>query len=276
MWRSSAFLVVFWFLLQVAWRGGGIYDWSFQQRITVDTAGPNYATTPSALFGRGFITLITGYGSNSSELFVHTTDDGYIDFEKGQYVWSQQARLVASGVVHGDKFGTWMVSSNNTLIVSAPGQSNNRGFAYIFNGTLRHWSQIQRLGALEGTSGDSFGEYMTLYENTLVVGAKGSTSNSGAAYVFGRQPGGYTWSRQGKLLPRDLASNQYFGERLSVNSDIVIVSAKNDDNSGQQTGSAYVFKRKFRVSFFPRSTIYDLCRDRNKRSVVTTTKANLS
>lgn len=220
---------------------GGLYDWSFQQRIQVPNAGPNYAKTPSALFGRGFLTLITGYGGNQSGIYVHTTDEGYV--HENQYVWSQQAVLVASGTQPGDEFGKWMVASNNTLIVSAPNQANNRGFAYIFNGTLRHWSQIQRLGALEGASGDFFGEYMSLYENTLIVGAKGSIANAGSAYVFERQPGGYTWSRQGRLLPRDGASGQYFAERLALHTDTVVISSRNDDRSGQQTGSAYIFAR---------------------------------
>lgn len=237
---SLFFILIF---LHQPIKSGGLYDWSFQQRIEVPSAGENYAKTPSALFGRGFLTLITGYGTNQSGIYVHTTDDGHV--KDNQYVWSQQAVLVASGTQSGDDFGKWMVASNHTLIVSAPAQAGNRGFAYIFNGTLRHWSQIQRLGALEGVSGDYFGDYMSLYENTLIVGAKGSSVNAGAAYVFERQPGGYTWSRQGRLLPRDAASNQYFAERLSLHTDTVVISSRNDDNTGERTGSAYIFSRKY-------------------------------
>jgi hypothetical protein len=164
-----------------------LYDWSFQQKIRVPEAGSTYSKTPAAFFGRGFITLITGYDANTSGIFIHTTDNGYI--QNNQYVWSQQAILKATGTSQGDEFGKYMVASNFTLIVSAPGQANYRGYAYVFNGTLRHWSQIQRLAAFEGGGGDTFGEYMELYENTLIIGAKGSTYNGGAAYVFGREPG---------------------------------------------------------------------------------------
>lgn len=234
-------------LLAIPLLSGGLYDWSFQQRIQVPSAGSNYAKTPSALFGRGFLTLITGYGTNDSGIYVHTTDDGYV--RDNQYVWSQQAVLVATDTGPGDEFGKWMVASNHTLIVSAPRQANDRGFAYIFNGTLRHWSQIQRLGAFEGVSGDYFGDYMSLYENTLVIAAKGSTLNAGTAYVFGREPGGYTWSRQGRLLPRDAGPNQYFAEKLALHSDTVVISARNDDDAGQKTGSAYIFSRKLITTY---------------------------
>lgn len=143
-----------------------------------------------------------------------------------------------------------MVASNHTLIVSAPAQSTNRGFAYIFNGTLRHWSQIQRLAAFEGAAGDYFGDHMALYENTLMVGARGSLLNRGACYIFGREPGGYTWSRQGKLLAGELETvdttniDGYFGEQMSLMSDTVAVSSRSDDLRGSQSGSVYLFKRK--------------------------------
>eukprot|EP01033_Poteriospumella_lacustris_P005683 gene5683-4067_t len=230
-------------LLVKALLAGGLYDWSFQQRIELPSAGSNYAKTPSVLFGRGFLTLVTGYGTNQSGIFIHTTDDGYI--KDNQYVWSQQAVLVPSGAQQSDEFGKWMVASNHTLIVSSPGQANNRGFAYIFNGTLRHWSQIQRLGALEGTSGDYFGDYMTLYENTLIVGAKGTSSNAGAAYVFERPRGGYTWSRQGRLLPRDAASNQYFGPSMIINSEYEIaIGVTNKSPSKPNRESVYIFSTR--------------------------------
>jgi hypothetical protein len=201
-------------LFQITTLVCGIYEWSFQQRIKVPGSGTTYGTMPPALFGRGFLTLVTGYNDSAPGIFVHTTDEGYV--RNGQYVWSQQAVLVASDVSPGDEFGKWMVSSNHTLIVSAPAHSSSRGYAYIFNGTLRHWSQIQRLAAFEGVPNDRFGEQMTLYENTLVIGSKGSLTTvnektsggiilthtlNGAAYIFGRDPGGLYWSRQGKLVP---------------------------------------------------------------------------
>lgn len=223
--------------------GHTVYDWSFQQRLQVPEAGSTFGSTPSALFGRGFLTLVTGYDASSSSpgIFIHSTDEGTIQY--GQYVWSQQAKLVPKEVISTDRFGQWMVASNTTLIVSAPSASSAKGYVYIFNGTQRHWSQIQRLqpydGALPG--GDLFGERMSLYGKRLVVAAKGQATNAGAVYVYERQTNGLYWSVQSKLVPRDAGSNQYFGQDLSLYDNTAVISAVNDD-LGLSTGSAYIFR----------------------------------
>eukprot|EP01031_Cornospumella_fuschlensis_P032749 gene32749-39589_t len=131
------------------WGVIGLYDWSFQQRLLVPEAGETYAVTPPALFGRGFLTLITGFDASSSSpgVFVHTTDEGYV--RNGQYVWSQQAKLVPRDIQPGDGFGSYMLATNNTLLISSPAAEFSRGVIYVFNGTLRHWSQIQRLSSPE-------------------------------------------------------------------------------------------------------------------------------
>jgi hypothetical protein len=70
--------------------------------------------------------------------------------------------------------------------------------------------------------------------------------------------GGYTWSRQGKILPRDLSANQQFGQRISLHGDTVVISAKNDDYNGIQSGSAYVFQRKLLILIF-NNKYYEYC-----------------
>ena len=50
------------------------------------------------------------------------------------------------------------------------------------------------------------------------------------------------WSRQSKLIARDYGANQLFSEKLSLYGDTTVISAKNDEKPGVQTGSAYVFR----------------------------------
>ena len=60
--------------------------------------------------------------------------------------------------------------------------------------------------------------------------------------MYERLPGGMFWSRQSKLIARDFGANQLFSERLSLYGDTTVISAKNDEKPGVQTGSAYVFR----------------------------------
>lgn len=233
----------------------GAYVWSFQQRIVLPTAGSTYAQTPSFLVGRGFQTLITGYSGNDSSIgvpgvFVHTNDDGYVFNHQNR--WTLQARLIPIvstnqlPVTIEDGFGTSMVANNQTLIISAPYQGFQRGFAYVFNGTGRHWTYIQRLQIAEGAPNDQFGVKMHMSGNVMIAGATGTTStdsmpNAGAAHVFARVGTTLFWTRQGRLLPRDWYGDQYFGSSVAIYGNTAVVSARNDDYQGDQTGSVYVF-----------------------------------
>jgi hypothetical protein len=243
-------LLIFWYgliwiIASLVFETNAAYLWSFQQRIVLPSAGPTYGNTPSFIVGRGFQTLITGYSSTSEPgIYVHTNDDGYVF--NHQNTWSLQARLVPDlqkpldPIKVSDGFGTWMVANNQTLIVSAPYQGSERGFAYVFNGTLRHWSYIQRLQIAEANPNDHFGEKMHMSGDTLIGGATGTDSSSGAAYVFGRVGTSLFWTRQGRLIPRDFGSNQYFGQSVAVYGNTAVISAKNDDLRAN-TGSVYVF-----------------------------------
>jgi hypothetical protein len=46
---------------------------------------------------------------------------------------------------------------NFTIVVSSPFAQNQRGFVYVFNGTLRHWSQMQKLAPADIGGGGFFG-----------------------------------------------------------------------------------------------------------------------
>jgi len=108
--------------------------WSYQQSLFVASANPTYGVTPPLLVGRGFMTLISGYDSATSEIFVHTTDDGYV--KDGNPVWSQQAKLKSADtlLVPSAYFGRTMVSFGQTLLVAAAGREGRRGRVYVFNG----------------------------------------------------------------------------------------------------------------------------------------------
>jgi len=219
-----------------------IYEWSFQQRMVEPTAGSTYGRSQSFIVGRGFQTLVTGYDNVNPGLYVHTSDDGYV--RNHQNVWSQTAKLVAKDATVNDNFGYCLQSANQTILASAPYAGDRRGFIYVFNGTLRHWSQIQRLQAVEAAPGDFFGMQMSMHKNRLIIGAQGTTGNIGAVYIFERASGGVYWSRQGKLLARGGAAGYMFGEQLALYDNVAIISERSDsgDSNDEDTGAAYVFQ----------------------------------
>ncbi len=232
-------------------------SFSLQAKLYVSEAGDTYGNTPPYIFGRGFRTLISGYQSTGGAgIYVHTTDDGYAG--TGYEVWTQQAKLVPrDGAISSDHFGKWMVSSKHTLLVSAPLQ--DAGSVYVFNGTLRHWSQVQKLVPSDGSTGDEFGSFMSLNENRVIISSSKKTydtfdfsyENAGSAYIFERPSYGIYWTQQIRLLPKDSLTSASFGRYVAVYGDIAIAAAKNDfvvggveaSTVGDKGGSAYVFHR---------------------------------
>jgi len=106
--------------------------WSFQSRLIVPDAttdnSQSFGSTPYGFGGRGFEFIISGYNKYDNGIYIHTQDDGYAS--KGVMVWTQQAKLVpapnpqgaskADPTIIGDQFGYWLVSFNQTIIVSSP------------------------------------------------------------------------------------------------------------------------------------------------------------
>jgi hypothetical protein len=91
---------------------------------------------------------------------------------------------------------------------------------------------------------DNFGWAVAVDGNTAVVGIEGDGSSGttpGAAYVFVRA--GSTWSQQAKLTASDDANADQFGVSVAISGDSIIVGATLDDDSGSDSGSAYVFAR---------------------------------
>jgi hypothetical protein len=63
----------------------------------------------------------------------------------------------------------------------------------------------------------------------------------GSAYIFKRD--GASWTEQQKLIASDGAAGDYFGCSVAIDGDYAIVGAVSDNDHGDYTGSAYIFKR---------------------------------
>jgi hypothetical protein len=74
------------------------------------------------------------------------------------------------------------------------------------------------------------------------MGAPGDDDNgsqTGAAYTFVRS--GTLWSEQAKLLASDGATFDFLGQSVAVSGDTAVAGAPDDDDNGNDAGSAYVF-----------------------------------
>ncbi len=190
----------------------------------------------------------------------HTDDDSntignagsaYV-FTKVSGVWRQLAKLTADDGAANDEFGYSVAVDGDTIVVGthqndADSNDNDEGAAYVFTKPASGWAdmtQTAKLTAFGAAAGDEFGISVAVDGNTILVGAHQNDSDDGAAYVFTKPFTGWADSSEtAKLIASDAAADDEFGISVALDGDTAVIGARQDDDNGSQSGSAYVFTK---------------------------------
>ena len=162
--------------------------------------------------------------------------------------WRQSAQLSAADAARNHYFGASVAISGNTAIVGAHRASDDEnwqtGAAYIFTRAEDGaWRQSAKLTAPDAVIGTKFGISVSISGDTALVGSSDPDDESlSSAYLFTRAEDG-TWPLAAQLRADDGASQDYFGESVSISGDVAVVGAYGDRHAGFRSGSAYVFTR---------------------------------
>ena len=153
----------------------------------------------------------------------------------------QLAKLLADDGMANDNFGHSVAINGTTVIVGAWFADDNgpeSGSAYLFDTTTG--KQIAKLLPDDGSAGDAFGGSVAIGDAIAIVGAPlddDNGTNAGSAYLFDTTTG-----RQiAKLLPKDGAADDWFGQSVAISGTTAIVGARADNDNGLRSGSAYLF-----------------------------------
>jgi hypothetical protein len=126
-------------------------------------------------------------GLSSGSAYVIDRNQG------GANNWGEVKKLVASDGTAGDTFGRAVSVEGNTAVVGANNDDapvSDSGSAYVFDrlqGGVNNWGEVDKLVATDGDASDSFAQAVSVYLNTVMVGApfdNDAGSNSGSAYFF--------------------------------------------------------------------------------------------
>jgi hypothetical protein len=179
-------------------------------------------------------------GTDSGSAYVF----GY-DAQSGQ--WTQQQKVLASDGTADYRFGTAVAAAGDVIMVGAPAAdaSSLPGAAYCFeyDGVGSAWFQQEKIVPPDSSSGDGFGMAVALDGDAMIIGASaanGEDSESGAAYVYGRN--GSIWTQQAKLMAGDGASGDGFGESVALAGNLILVGAPFEHDFGVLGGAVYAFR----------------------------------
>ncbi len=126
------------------------------------------------------------------------------------------------------------------------GVAADGGAAYVFGKNAQNWKQEAKLLAEDAVSGDAFGWAVDIDDTTAVIGVPKDDDagpNSGSVYVFVKDAN--TWKQQGKLVARDTARSDSFGEIVAIEADTIVVGAPGHTHANIRfSGAVYVFGRQ--------------------------------
>jgi len=179
-------------------------------------------------------------GNDSGSAYVFKFD--------GVSTWMEEDKLVPIDGDEGDTFGRSVSLSGDRALMGASEDDDNgskSGSAYVFKfDGVSAWGEEDKLVASDGAADDFFGNSVSLSGDRALVGAYRDSDNgndSGSAYVY-KYDGVSAWMEEDKLVPIDGAEDDEFGFSVSLSGDRALVGAYIDDDNGDFSGSAYVFK----------------------------------
>ena len=212
------------------------------QSGNVFTITPSTNTDHAGTFG---VTFTASDGVNLATAASTFT----LSFQPRWDTTTQQAKLIASDYQASDNFGWSVAISGDTVVVGAtledPNNITDAGSVYIFTRSGTTWTQQAKIQASDAQASDQFGESVAIDGDTVVVSAQyedpGNITTAGSAYIFTRS--GTTWTQQAKLVASDYQTNDYFGVKVAISGDTVVVGANGEDTVATGAGAAYVFTR---------------------------------
>jgi len=187
----------------------------------------------------GNLALVGAIGDDDNDI---SSGSAYIfDVTTGKQLF----KLLPSDGAANDNFGYSVDINGNLAVIGALLGNNDNGTetgaAYVFDVTTGQ--QLFKLLASDGVANDWFGNSVALDNNLAVIGAalnddKGTAS--GSAYIFDVTTG----KQLSKLLPSDGRIYDFFGASVTITGNLVVIGVRNDDDNGQDSGSAYVFQQQ--------------------------------
>lgn len=151
------------------------------------------------------------------------------------------------------------ISIYKDYIVINSNTSDNRGAVVVFKlSSDGLFYQTQKLTDDYGSASNQFGLSLSIYGDYIVVGSPSDYSLAGSATIFKLSSDGLFYQLQ-KLTDHSGASPDSYGNinAVSIYDDYIVVGSYLDDDNGNNSGSAFVYKLSSNGLFYETQKITD-------------------
>jgi hypothetical protein len=156
-----------------------------------------------------------------------------------------EATLTAPDAVSGDtpEFGRTVAIQGNTVFVGArfaqAGSLKRAGAVYVFRKHGNTWQYENKIVSPSPEDEDNFGRALAIQGNLLVITARKTANEEGAAYIFTYSGG--NWVHQADLVAGDSSAGAYFGQSVDIQGDVIAIGARNA--TPNEAGAVYLFRQ---------------------------------
>jgi hypothetical protein len=155
------------------------------------------------------------------------------------------AKLVSPDATIGEtpEFGRTVAIKGNMVIVGArfarADAVERAGAVYVFGKHGDSWQFEEKIISPAPETEDNFGRALAIQGDSLVVTARKTSAEEGAAYVFVYTDG--RWIHQATLVASDPTAGAYFGQSVDIQGDMMAISARNANPNS--AGGFYLFRK---------------------------------
>ena len=188
--------------------------------------------TPSLFFGNTVYVSSDHIAVQTSGTLAGNTDSAVYLFEKdntGNWYFTQ--KIEPNTTALSDSFGSSISMYGDYLVLGNPSyseSSSSQGAVHIYKKNAAGiWANETILTAPSAMAQDYFGESVSLYENTLIVGAPYTDAfevNSGSVFVY-ELDGNGNWNMEAEIFEPEEQAYASFGISVQIHKNRFIVGA---------------------------------------------------
>ncbi|NOQ27294.1 MAG: hypothetical protein GQ564_18185, partial [Bacteroidales bacterium] len=186
--------------------------------------------------------VIGGGGILYGFVYVYNRNQG------GTNNWGLVTELKSTGARRGDGFGRDVSIFGDNIVVGAKYYSNSTGRAFVFHkdqGGIDNWGLAKEIHSSDSYYYCGFGCSVSVWDNYILIGSHydNYSNHSSGTYIYYKDQGGINnWGELTKVVASDVESGQGYGEFVSISNRFAIVGSPKDNDNGENSGSAYVFR----------------------------------
>jgi hypothetical protein len=162
-------------------------------------------------------------------------------YDKGSSGWptSPTTELRDPGAAASDQFG-WSVATNGESVFVGALGAGSGGETYIYLKESSGWPKkpTTTLSDPAETTNDQFGMSVALSRSTAIVGAEGTDSMAGAAYIYPKQGAGWATTPAAAFSDPASSADDMFGTSVGISGDTAVVGAY---GTNLREGVAYIY-----------------------------------